>query len=451
MKNKILSAVIILLVSVPAAGAKTPWMRRHPDVSWRYLELWEREHQWLTPAREGRLHFQKHEVGRARELMEQAVAEGAEDGKLFYELGYSCRVEGDDRVALGYLDRAAEMLARDDPGHLYHFNSRYLAGLIREERGEEAGALADYEAALRIRPEVAPLRYRKAYLLSRRGETAAARAEIARILEREPGSGPALFFAGLFALEEGEYPAARQYLKRALAAGADPAPVHYGLGYLALQRGRPGEALDRYESALAADPGHRDALVALANLSYREDDLERARKYFQILAEREPGRARWHYNLGVVYRELGLHDLSERSLAEARRLDPELVTRERIAVEASAPFLRAGELIEEGQPQAAIGLYREVLAEDPFFLPAHFNLAVAYRWAGEGRRALRQYERLLRIEPDYGPARLNAGIIAVEFKDRPAAARHLRHYLRLEPDSPQADLVGRYLKEMRGW
>ncbi len=451
MKTKILSAVVILLVVVPAARAKTPWMRRHPDVSWRYLERWEREHQWLTPAREGRLYFQKYEVGRARELMEQAVAEGAEDGKLFYELGYSCRVEGDDRAALGYLDRAAQMLARDDPGHLYHFNSRYLAGLIREELGDEAGALADYRAALRIRPEVAPLRYRKAYLLFRRGETAAARAEVERVLEREPDSGPALFLAGLFALEEAEYPAARQYLERALAAGADPAPVHYGLGYLALQRGRPGEALDRYESALAADPGHRDALVALANLSYREDDLERARQYFRILAEREPDRARWHYNLGVVYRDLGFDGLSERSLAEARRLDPELVTRERIAVEASAPFLRAGELLEEGRPRPAIDLYREVLAEDPFFLPAHFNLAVAYRRAGEGRRASRQYERLLRIDPDYAPARLNAGIIAVEFRDRPAAARHLRHYLRLEPDSPQADLVKRYLREMRGW
>lgn len=451
MKIILLIAALGCLNFPLSAGAQTPWMRRYPDVSWRYLENWEKEHQWLTPAREGRIYFQKHEVGQARPLLEQAVAEGAEDGRLLYELGYSCRVEGDDAAALNYLDRAARLLARDDPDHLYHFNALYLAGLIREERGEEDRALADYAEALRLRPDVAPLRGRKAYLLARKGQTAAARAEIEEVLKRNPGSGSALFLAGIFALEEGEYDAAERYLQLALSAGAAPAPVHYALGFLARNQDQPRQALSHYENALAADPGHRDALAALANLSYREDDLDRARKYFELLSAREPDRGRWYYNLGVIYRDLGRDDLSQAALAEARRLDPNLVSSPGIAAAAAPPFQRAGELLENGRPRAAAEIYREALAEDPFFTPAHYNLAIAYRRAGEGRRARRQYDRLLRIDPDHGPAHLNSGIIAVEFKDRPAAAFHLRRYLQLEPDSPQADLVKRYLREMRGW
>jgi tetratricopeptide (TPR) repeat protein len=451
MKKILFCVAIAGLILSTSAAAKTPWMRKHPDVSWRYLERWEKEHQWLTPAREGRIYFQKHEVGQARPLLEKAVEEGADDGRLLYELGYSCRVGGDNEAALDYLDRAARLLARDDPGHLYHFNALYLAGLIREERGEETQALSNYEEALRLRPDLAPLRYRKAYLLVRRGETSAAREEIARVLERDPGSGAANFFAGLLALESGDLTGAEQHLGRARSAGVEPGPVLYALGHVSLGRGDSEAAIARFEGALEADPGNRDALAALANLSYREDDLARARKYFQLLAAREPSAARWHYNLGVVYRDLGLEELSGQSLAEARRLDPELRTLEKITPAAAGPFNEAGELLEDGQPRAAIELYREALAADPFFIPAHYNLAIACRRAGEGRRALRQYDRLLRIDPDYGPARLNAGIIAVEQKDRPAAARHLRRYLELEPDSPQAGLVRRYLREMRGW
>lgn len=451
MKIAFLIALLGGLIFTPGSQAQTPWMRQHPDVSWQYLKHWEAEHQWLTPAREGRIHFEKHEVGQARPLLEQALAEGAEDGRLLYELGYSCRLEGDDLAALGYLDRATRLLARDDPSHLYHFNSHYLAGLIREERGEDDQALADYTESLRLRPDVAPLRGRKAYLHARKGDAAAARREISELLRLEPDSGPALFLAGDLAREAGEYDAAEQYLKRALKAGMEPAPINYALGYLAGKRDRSGEAREYYESALKADPGHRDALVALANLSYREDDLDRARKYFELLAEREPGRGRWCYNLGVIYRDLGRNDLSEAALAEARRLDPELFTSPAIAADAAQSFHRAGELLKNDQPREAIQLYREALTEDPFFIPAYYNLAIAYRGVGEGRRAFRQYDRLLRIDPDHSSAQLNSGILAVELKDQSAAAFHLRRYLQLVPDSPQADLVHRYLREMRGW
>jgi len=58
MRKIVLLAVWLLLIS-SSASAQTRWMKQHPDVSWKYLARWEKDHQWLTPARIGKLHFQK--------------------------------------------------------------------------------------------------------------------------------------------------------------------------------------------------------------------------------------------------------------------------------------------------------------------------------------------------------------------------------------------------------
>ncbi len=452
MISKIAFAITCLFFLSLSVSAQTRWMRLHPDVSWKYLEQWEQKHQWLTPAREGRLNFQKHEVGQARVKLEAAVAGGADDGRLLYELGYCCQEEGDDDQALRYYRDAADRLARSHPGHLYHFNAEYLTGVLYEKRGDFEQALTHYDAALRLQPETAALRYRKARILYQQGKIDQSLAEIRHVLEYMPESAAAAYLAGVLCLDQGDLESARRYLETAGQQGADPASVNYCLGHIASRQGRDEEALLLYGKALRDNPEYREALIALANLSYERDDLAGARDYFERLSILEPAIARWHYNLGVVYRGLERAEEGDRELAEARRLDPELAFLTELPPEGvPALFASAARMQSEGRYDEAIALYREALAEDPFFLPSRYNLAVAYSMAGERSKALQQYVRLFRIDPDYAPARLNAGILAYGKKDRAAAAHHLRRYLSLVPESPQADLIKRYLHELRGW
>jgi len=133
--KKISLSIICLLFFASSANSQTRWMRLPP----RCLMEISRPSGSLNisgslPARIGKLHFQKHEVGRARQQLEAAVAGGAEDGRLLYELGYCCRVQEDNDQALDYLRRAAGKLSREDPDHIYHFNSEYLIGNIYEEK-----------------------------------------------------------------------------------------------------------------------------------------------------------------------------------------------------------------------------------------------------------------------------------------------------------------------------
>ena len=450
--KKISLAIICLLFFASSANSQTRWMRLHPDVSWKYLAQWESEHQWLTPARIGKLHFQKHEVGRARQQLEAAVAEGAEDGRLLYELGYCCRVQEDNDQALDYLRRAAGKLSREDPDHIYHFNSEYLIGNIYEEKNDSARALSHYENALHLRPDTPALYYRRAYLLHKRGNLDQSLDEIEQVIKLSPNSGPAYYLAGIISLEKDDLSEARIYLSRAVKEGADPGAGYYCLGHISSRQGRGEEAVENYRKALEAEPGQSEATLALANLYYEQENLPLARQYYEAMVKMEPASARRHYNLGVIYRGLEMDEAAGKELAEARRLDPDLVFLSRPAGDDVPELFVAGaRLQQEGKYQEAIDLYRRALLSDPFYLPTRYNLAIAYNSRGERTRAIRQYSRLLRIDPDFAPAHLNLGILAYKKKQRTTAAFHLRKYLSLEPESPQTELIKRYLHELRGW
>ncbi|MEA1927810.1 MAG: tetratricopeptide repeat protein [Candidatus Auribacterota bacterium] len=427
-------------------------MRLHPDVSWKYLARWEKEHQWLTPARIGKLHFQKHEVGRARKQLETAVEEGASDGRLLYELGYCCLVQEDNEKAFEYLSQAAEKLVRDAPDHIYHFNSEYLIGTIYEEQNSPDSALTHYDNALALRPETPALHYRKAYLLHKRGNFAQSLNEIEQVIKLSPHSGSAAYLAGIISLENGDLSAARTHILNAIKNGEENNASYFCLGFISSRQGRGKEAIEYYKQALELEPDHRETLLALANRYYEEDNLSAAREYFESLVAEEPDSARRHYNLGVVYRGLDMNEAAEKELAEARRLDPDLVFLSRPAGDDVPELFAAGARLQrEGKQREAIALYRRALFSDPFYLPTRYNLAIAYNARGERSRAIRQYSRLLRINPDFSPAHLNLGILAYKKKQRTHAAFHLRKYLSLEPESPREELIKRYLHDLRGW
>lgn len=450
--KKIILSFVCLSVFSSSVYTQTRWMRLHPDVSWKYLAQWEQKHQWLTPARIGKLHFQKHEVGRAREQLEAAVAEGAEDGRLFYELGYCCRVQGDNDKALEYLRQAAEKLARDDPDHIYLFNSEYLIGVIYEDKNETERALSHFENGLRLRPDTPALHYRKAYILHKQGNLELSLAEIKQVIKLSPNSGSAAYLAGILSLEKDDLPAARTYLLNAIKDGEEKGATYYCLGCISSRQGRYEEAVEYYRKALETEPDKRETLLALANLYYEQDNLVAAREYYESLVVMEPASARGHYNLAVIYQGLDMNEAARKELAEARRLDPDLVFLSKPAAE-DVPelFADAARLQKGGKYEDAIDLYRRALLSDPFYLPTRYNLAIAYNARGERTRAIRQYSRLLRIDPDFAPAHLNLGILAYQKKQRKESAFHLRKYLTLKPESPRTELIQQYLRDLRDW
>ncbi len=445
----IILAVVLL---PPTLSAQTRWMRLHPDVSWKYLKHWEKKHRWLTPAREGKLLFQKGEMEGARRQLEKALAEGAEDGRLLYELAYCYQTEGKTVKARDLYLQAAEKLSRDDPGHLYLFNSHYLLGSIYEEEGRLGEAIDRYGRALKLRPDAAAIHYRKAGILYRQGDPEGAEASLQAVVKLEPGAAPAHYLLGLLYLDRNELDLAQGEFEDAISADKELDVAYYCLGHIASRRDRPEEAAVRYLAALDLNPAQLEARVALANLSYEQDDLEAAETHFSELVRLQPASARWHYNLGVIYRQMEKPDLAAGAFRKASDLDPNLVFTAGLPEGLAGVSSEADLLYAQGRFEEAARLYRRALREDPFYTPNRFNLALAYGELGKNNQAIREYKKLLRTEPDYSAAHLNLGILAYrKAHNSQPAAHHLRRYLELEPESRQAELIERYLHEIRGW
>lgn len=120
---------------------------------------------------------------------------------------------------------AARIQPHDDDALVVH-------GMVRERRGDAAGALADYAAAV-----------------AANGSDTEARARL----------------AGL-ALQEGQYDKAREQFDALLRMNYRPSRMHFGLGQIARAQGDAAGAVAEYRIALRLEPTFAEARTALHQL-----------------------------------------------------------------------------------------------------------------------------------------------------------------------------------------
>ncbi len=128
------------------------------------------------------------------------------------------------------------------------------AGNSELQRGNLRAALAAYEAALVIRPEVSEVQQKIAEIYFQLAEYENARNAFVAFLALKPNNIAALNYAGYISEKLKDYAAAAGYYERVLAVSADNlyALNHLGLAYRQLQRF--DEAVEVLYKALSLDP-----------------------------------------------------------------------------------------------------------------------------------------------------------------------------------------------------
>jgi protein O-GlcNAc transferase len=164
----------------------------------------------------------------------------------------------------------------------------YRRGSALLQAGDIAGALAAYDAALRISPHVAVLHYDRgnSLIMLRRVEEAIGAYD--RCLALEPGS----------------------------------APAHYNRATALIQLQRWQDALESLDMLVRKYPGMADAWNnrsgVLHALGRREEALESLKPVLQL----RPADARAFYNAGALLLSLNRFDEAEQVLGRAFQLDP---------------------------------------------------------------------------------------------------------------------------------
>lgn len=230
--------------------------------------------------------------------------------------------------------------------------------------GRIAESIAEYQTALRLKPDYPEAHSNLGNALLKAGRIPESIAECEAALKLEPDYAKAHNNLGNALLEAGRIKEAISHYRRALQLKPDDAKSHYNLGNAWLKAGRLPDAITEYKKALAIDPNDAEARYNMGNGYLENGQLADAVTQYRLALKLKPGYLDAHTNLGNAF-------------------------------------------LEAGRTQEAIAEFEIVLQASPNDAAGHNNLGAALFHAGRTAEAVREFQTAVRLKPDYKDARGN--------------------------------------------
>jgi Tfp pilus assembly protein PilF len=269
----------------------------------------------------------------------------------------------------------------------------YNEGVVASQAQQWEAALAKFEEAVELDPELteAHLGRARLYLRESRNEEALAAAEAALALDG--GSIAALEIAfDVHTMMSNEEQAA-QVLKQLEDAGAgELAPRYFNAGVGALNAGDRETAKAKFRQAIEQDPNLVDAHSALAVVQLQLEEFEGALASADRALELDPENARARRMRFQALRFLGRDE-------EARAAFSSLGGEDRREA-LNLTYNEALNLFQTGEAAKAKVLFEDILAVDPEFAKAHYMMGLSYVNSGENAKAKEHFTRFLELAPD---------------------------------------------------
>lgn len=213
-------------------------------------------------------------------------------------------------------------LAVTEGNYVAHTN---LAAVMLE-RGRAEDAVAHFEQAVSLRPDHAQaqinIRIARGFLLAQRGDGAGAAAQYAAALEADPSNAMAHFNWGVLLVQQGDLSAGAEHYGEALRLAPDYAKAHNNLGLVRARQGRWDEALTHYRRALELAPYLAEAYGNLGIALETTGDRAGALAAYRSLVRMQPHEPKARYNLAALLADLGQTEQAEQQYRAALRLVP---------------------------------------------------------------------------------------------------------------------------------
>ncbi len=326
----------------------------------------------------------------------------------------------------------------------------YELGQTLRQSGELGGAIAAFERALEIDPELREGYFALGATLKQQGAAA-----------RKPA--PPASSAADGAVERaktaaagGDLRTAEGALAEALRLDANHAEAHTLQGYVLGQQGNLSAALPHLQRATVLRPEWPEARYNLGAALWYSGAREKAVAELRESVRLDPGSAGGHAFLGMALRETGDLPGARASLQRAMALAPAMAA---AYVDLAVVFLRAGNL-EQGLGQleaglnvpvpvppppdwdAAIAALRQAVASSPKRPESHQaqNLLglMLGRKGAPGDDVLAAFRAAIRIRPDYAEAHNNLGLVLIQSGKDEEGIAALREAVRLAPAYAEA-------------
>jgi serine/threonine protein kinase/Flp pilus assembly protein TadD len=246
-------------------------------------------------------HGDRREFGRALPLLREATRRNPQDGWAWFYQGYCHQEAAEDREAVRCYTACIAVAPRLAGAFLPYFNR----GLAYARLGEFAEACADFDEALRLRPDSAEACLNRGIARREWGKHADAVRDFDRALELDPSVTRVYFLRAEAREKSGDKAGARR--DRELGMAEEPTDeLSYLDRGLARVDGDPAGALADFDKALGLNPR---SLLALQNkahvLAERLHKPEEAVAALDRAVQLYPGFVRSRVGRGVVLARLG--------------------------------------------------------------------------------------------------------------------------------------------------
>jgi tetratricopeptide (TPR) repeat protein len=353
----------------------------------------------------------------------------------------------------------------------------YLRGVLLSI-GDQQAAIAAFERALALQPNLAAAHYQLGKLFLAGARLEEAQRSFSRALELEPRAVAAQIGLANVALAQSDAKRALELLELAekikpgsaevrriqaaawrvlgdedkaqiltAQAGASPAPEPFpdplrAESILAegvtlkfararaenwLARGDPKQAVAELNAYLEQNPKFAPALVSLADLYMKTDQVEDALPRYQAAATLDPTNSAALVQWGIALTRTGRSDLGIEKLRQALALEP---TRAEFRANLGAMLCGSedAELRTEG-----LSLLAEVAKQLPDDASMQLNFAQALRSNERHEEALAAFERALLLAPGNARARFEYGLLCAQMGRFDNAVDAFERVIELEP------------------
>ncbi len=233
------------------------------------------------------------------------------------------------------------------------------------------------------------------YLFVQAGKISDGIAQYEQALRIKPDSVEAHGNLGHVFLQEGRISDAIAHYDQALRSQPDQHQIHYNLAVALEQAGRIEEAINHYQQALRINPEYAEAHSNLGTLFLQDGKISDALAQYDQAVRIKPALPQLHYYLATTLVQAGRTEEAIAHFEQALRIKPDY---------AEAHSSLGYAFLQEGKTSDAIAQYQQALRINPDYAEAHYGLALALEQADRPEEAFAHCEQALWIKPDLTPA-----------------------------------------------
>ena len=216
-----------------------------------------------------------------------------------------------------------------------------------------------------------------------------------------------------------------------------------GLARTELEQGRTKEAAKHFRRALKLDPGSAAAMAGLGEIAAAGRDYAKAVERYEEALRRQPQASSLHYRLAMAYRQLRQVDKARLHLGKqgdgaVNYPDPLLEELVRMKTGRWQQRERANRLLETGQHEEAVRLFRQMVSQDPTDALALVDLGTALAQMGRVEEAVEQFEAALPHTDSKSRIHLNLSMGLIQMGREEQALEHCRHSVETDPNFTEA-------------